>query len=265
MISPIVARNPSQIVFGTYVHIARSAAQGFVGIRRSFGFGSEHADVGPHGARRDGGAADQTAAADRRDDGIEIVYFVDQFARRGALAGDHTRIGEGMYERRAGFAGDVVGHFVASGQCRRADMNGRPERLDARNFHGDRAFRNHDVRSDAARARRKRNGRTMIAGRVCDNAACGHIVGQRPHRVARAAELERADALEIFALENDLTAGHIIDGRRRQYRRAVANFAMRAAARSISANVIDACMSGDCRSRIANAEVFFDVPITSRR
>jgi hypothetical protein len=50
-----------------------------------------------------------------------------------------------------------------------------------------------------------------------DDAAFGDSVVERPHRVARAAKLERADALEILAFEDDPASGGIVDGTRREY------------------------------------------------
>ena len=61
----------------------------------------------------------------------------------------------------------------------------------------------------------------MIAGRVGHNAASRFIFEQREHRVARTARLERADALEILALEIKLGVDFAVDGGAGQYRGAM--------------------------------------------
>ena len=49
----------------------------------------------------------------------------------------------------------------------------------------------------------------------------GLVRGQRPHRIAGAAELERADALQVLGLEGDATAGERVQRARAQHRRDV--------------------------------------------
>ena len=48
---------------------------------------------------------------------------------------------------------------------------------------------------------------SMIAGRIRDHAARQVVVGNRQDEVGRAPDLERAAALEVFALEEDAGAG----------------------------------------------------------
>ncbi len=140
--------------------------------------------------------------------------FAEQFARGGALSGDDLRVGERMDHRRTGFVRDARGHLVAIGKCRAAQIQRRAECLDAGDLRGVRTFRHHDVRRNGARFRGQRDGGTMISRRVRDDAALGDVIRQRPHGIARAAELERADVLEILALEYDAASGEVVDGMR---------------------------------------------------
>ena len=197
------------------IHVARSATHRFVRVGRAFGFRGEDLDIRTHRARGDCSAADQSAAADGRDDRVEILHFTEQLARRGSLPSNHARIGERVHERRARFVRDALGHFIACSQRGGANMQSRAKGFDTRNFDGDRAFRNDDMRGDSPRARRERDGRAVIAGRMRDDAAPGDFIRQRPHRVARAAKLKCARALKVFALERHLATGDLIDRGRR--------------------------------------------------
>ncbi|GMV29806.1 MAG: hypothetical protein AMXMBFR59_19310 [Rhodanobacteraceae bacterium] len=51
-----------------------------------------------------------------------------------------------------------------------------------------------------------------------DDAAACVVVGQRPDGIARAAKLERAHALELFALEMKFGAGELVQAVRAQHR-----------------------------------------------
>ena len=67
----------------------------------------------------------------------------------------------------------------------------------------------------------------MIAGRIGDHAARQIVFGNRQDEVGRASDLERAAALEVFALEEDAGAGQSVEGARSEDWRA-ANDAARA-------------------------------------
>jgi len=61
----------------------------------------------------------------------------------------------------------------------------------------------------------------VIAGRKRDDAAPLLFVSQRLNLVRRAANLERARALQVLAFEEHLLAGDFIELARRDYRRAM--------------------------------------------
>src|SRR6185312_15005108 len=90
---------------------------------------------------------------------------------------------------------------------RRADMHACTVSADRRDLGRDRAFGHDDMCGDAACARRQCERRTVIAGGMRRHAARGDVIGQGPHRIAGAAELECADALEVFTLERDRATG----------------------------------------------------------
>ena len=154
----------------------------------------------------------QATAADRHDHRIErAVALVHQFERGGALAGDDARIGVGMHEHRAGVLLQLRARGLARGDRRRAVVQGGAVGLNRGELGFHRALGHDHVAGDAARARRQRERRAVVAGGVRDHAARGLVVGHRPHCVARAAELERARALQVLGLEGDGRADERVD------------------------------------------------------
>ena len=111
-----------------------------------------------------------------------------------------------MHEHRAGVALHVGARGLARGDGRRAVVQGGAVGFDRGELGRHRAFGHDDVAGDAARARRQRQRRAVVAGGMRDHAARGLVVGQRPHRVARAAELEGARALQVLGLEVQIGA-----------------------------------------------------------
>ncbi len=57
----------------------------------------------------------------------------------------------------------------------------------------------------------ERDSRGVIARREGDDTALAFVGGELRHRVVRAAKLERACALQVFALEEDGGAGALVD------------------------------------------------------
>jgi hypothetical protein len=180
-----------------------------------------HFDARVEAMRGDRAAANESAAADRGNDRIERADFAQQFEHRRALAGDDARVGVGMHERCAGLFAHGVGHRLARDDRRRAAVQRRAAGFDGFEFRRDRTFRHDDVRRDAARLRRERQRRAVIARGMRDDAARGCLVVERPHRVARTAELERAGALEVFAFEEQFRTGERIERARAQHGRDV--------------------------------------------
>ena len=69
-----------------------------------------------------------------------------------------------------------------------------------------RGLRHHDHRGDATTARRERDALGMVAGGGADHAAACDLVVDAGNLVVGAAELERKDRLQVFALEQDVVA-----------------------------------------------------------
>jgi hypothetical protein len=93
--------------------------------------------------------------------------------------------------------------------------------LDRAHFHFRRVRRHDDVRRYPAEFRRARERSAMISRRVRRDAAQrGHVI-ERKDRVCRAARLERANLLKIFALEKQRRAARIIQSRACQHRRII--------------------------------------------
>jgi hypothetical protein len=61
----------------------------------------------------------------------------------------------------------------------------------------------------------------VVAGRERDHAATSHLVVQGRERVVGATELERADPLEVLALQEHRATDTRVDGPRGQHRGAV--------------------------------------------
>ena len=142
---------------------ARTALQRFVGLGRAFRLGGKNIHRRMQRMRRGGRTADQTAATDRRDQGVERTDIFDQFERRSTLTCDHGGIGKRMYECRAGFAAHLLGARFARGECRRAVMQRCAIGRDRGQLGLHRAFGYHDMRGDSARARRERERGAVIA------------------------------------------------------------------------------------------------------
>ena len=146
---------------------------------------------------------------------------LEQFERGGSLSGDHVRSGEGMDQRRAGFAADAIGRFVARGERRRAEMQRRAVSPDRGDLRCDRVFGNHDMRRNAARLRRERECGAMIAGRMRDHAARASS-SLSDHTALHAPRNLNAPARWKFShLNASVRVGQFIDAARAQHRRAL--------------------------------------------
>jgi hypothetical protein len=163
---------------------------------RSFRLDSDHLHPPVKGARH---AADQAAAANGDQHRIKVRRLLQPFERDGALPGHGFPRIEGMHRHCAG-----LGHMGVAGVARiavklAADNSRRAPRLDRRNLHSRRDFRNEDPRLVAERARRMRHRDAVIAAGRGRNARRRHV--PRQEIVERPARLERSAMLEQFELE----------------------------------------------------------------
>src|SRR5207244_11501820 len=96
-------------------------------------------------------------------------------------------------------------HVRARGVARRlirlTEDDARTITFDRAHFYFGRVRLHHDVRRNSSKLRRARQGRSMITRRMRRHAALRGSVIERKDRVGRAARLERANLLKIFAFK----------------------------------------------------------------
>src|SRR5690606_38751213 len=118
-----------------------------------------------------------------------------------------------MDQGRARLGLDARRGLLARRERRLAGDHARAVALDGEPLHGRRVARHHDVRRDAALARRPRERLGLVAGAVRDDAAARDGLVEPRHGVGGAAELEGADLLELLALEEERAAGEAVERR----------------------------------------------------
>ncbi len=175
--------------------------EGAVSIVGIFRFSANHANLRAHRFRGDGSTAKETAAADWRNDDVEIGNVFEQFDSGCALAGDDLRIVVRMNQHGArfflqDFAGGVARRdaIFALGYAAAVGLDGLTLGARGVTWHD-------DPRGDAATPGGERNGCGMISRRNSDDAALGFFVGKRENGVSSAAEFKRAGFLQILAFE----------------------------------------------------------------
>ncbi len=165
-------------------------------------------------------AADQPAAADRDEYGIELAgRLAHDFHADGALSGDHIRIVERMHEHQVAFARDdqrvLIGGIV--------DLAVQHD-LTAQFAHGLHLDRGRGQRHDhhcrnTAMARGQGYALRVIARRSTDDPARRDRRRQVRDLVVGAAQLEGEHRLQVFALELDAIAEAARETRGRLERR----------------------------------------------
>src|SRR5690606_28316894 len=107
------------------------AADGGVHRREALGLHADDLDAGLDGARGRGDAADQAAAADGDDHGVEVGLVFQHFQRHGALPGDHRRVVIGMDHDQAALARQfvAVGLGVVEGVAVQHDLGAETARV----------------------------------------------------------------------------------------------------------------------------------------
>ncbi len=142
--------------------------------------------------------------------------------RRRALPGDHVGVVVRRDQRQAALGGEPPADRLAVLAC--SGRRRRPRRRSPRvaaTFDGRRVVRHDDRRRHAEQLRRKRDRLRVVARRERDHAAPPRLVRELRERVVGAAELERAHALQVLALEEQRCAGPRVRRARGQDRRAV--------------------------------------------
>ena len=150
-----------------------------------------------------------------------VGRLLEDLERHRALAGDHVRVVERMDERQAFARGDRLGLGARFGQVGAVQHDRRAElaavgHLDQRGeLRHDDGHRNAEQRAVIGDALR------VVAGRRGDHAALALRRRQLQQRVARAALLEAAGALQVVELAVDVRAGQLRQRDRLDARRLV--------------------------------------------
>src|SRR5688572_22930963 len=116
-----------------------------------------------------------------------------------------------MDERRAGFTHDSSAGRLTSDLGWFTERDFAAIALDRAQLHLRRIIGHHDVGGNAANPRGAGDGGGMITGRVRRHALTRSGVVEREHGVRGAAGLERADFLEILALEKKRSAEDAVE------------------------------------------------------
>ena len=138
----------------------------------------------------------------------------------GALPRDHLRVVERLDQRHAALRRDPPANLLAALRLAVVQHHLGAVRLRVRNLERRRVLGHHDDRRDAERLRRARDALPVVAAAVRDDAARALGVGNRRDRAPRAADLERARALQALGLDEDAPANQLVEKRRREQRRA---------------------------------------------
>ena len=196
--------SPSAIVRGTSIRTRSPAASERRVSSPASGSTPTTRMRGPQRLRGGRAAGDQPAAADRHDEHVELRHVVEQLQRGRPLARHHERVVVRAHELEPALGGQPRADLLAA--LRPAvvpdDLGAvAPRRVDLR---GRRVLRHEDRRGRAEQPRGDRHRLRVVAGRVRDDAAAPDGFRQRRDLVVRAAELERAAALEALRLDVDL-------------------------------------------------------------
>ena len=162
---------------------------------------------------------------------VDVGHILRDLQPDGALAGDHV----GVVERRDHRLAGLLGEFGRSAEplLDRHQFDGRAEVAGGLDLAGGGVVRDHDVRVDAERPCRVGDRLGVVAGRMRQHAAGPDVRVEPGDRGHRAADLERADRLQVLRLEPQPRPGR---GQQRACARRTAGSARR---RRGSASMLD--------------------------
>ena len=171
------------------------------------------------GARGDGAAGDEAAAADRNDEDVEIRHLLEHLQRDRPLAGDDVRIVVGVDPDQVALHRNHLGARLRFGESFALKDDVAASRLGRLDLHERCRHRHDDGCRDAEPPRVISHRLGVIAGRHRDHAAAALVGVERAKLDAGAALLERIGDLQILVFDVDLGAGQRRKRRRRQDRR----------------------------------------------
>ncbi len=202
------------------VHDA-AALEGALAVVPGFGLDPVYEAIGRQrtGGQRGAGEHAATTQADKQR--VQRAGELQQLLRGSALAGQHVRVVEGGDQGHAVLLGEcatnllavfgdaVIEHhpctvFPGSGDLRGGGVGGH-----------------HDGCRHLQQPRGQRDALRMITRGKRHDASLALLLIKTRQRIEGAAKLERAGALQVFALDKHLGAGLGIEGTRGEHRRAV--------------------------------------------
>ena len=196
------------------------AGQGVPERRIHRGFRPDDLDRGLERARRHRVAGDQSAAADRDHQHVEIGNVLQHFRRDRPLPGDHADVVIGMNPGEAALVRQRLGFRLRLDQRLAFEHDRGPVLLRRFDLHGRRGHRHDDGGGNVEPRRVVGDRLGVVAGGHGDDAGASFLGRERGQLVERAALLERVGDLEILVFDVDVGPGERRKPRRRQHRRA---------------------------------------------
>ena len=178
------------------------------------GLDADQRDAGLERAHRGADSGEQPAATHRHDDRVDVRRLLEDFQRHRALAGHHVGVVERMDEGEALAVGQQRRVRARLGQVRAVQHHAGAELAAVGHLDQRRELRHDDGDRDPQQAAVVRDALRMVAGRDGDDAGPSGRFRQQQQRVAGAAFLEAAGALQVVELAEDMRAGEL----RQRYR-----------------------------------------------
>jgi hypothetical protein len=194
---------------GLAAHRRRLPGQGIVETGIEGGLDADDLDPGLEGLGRHGVAADEAAAAHRRDQHLEIRARRQHLERNGALPGDDAIVVVGMNEGKPLLGRELVGKGAGLGQSLAVEDDVGAEMLGMADFDEGGALGHHDGGRNVQAPGVVGHSLGMVPGRHGDDAAPPLLVRQALQLVKGAAVLERAGELQVLELDPELGAGDL--------------------------------------------------------
>ena len=183
-------------------------------------FDADDFDARPDRMRGDRVARDQTAAADRHDQDIEIRHVFEHFQCDGALPGNNVAVVVGMNPNELALIRQRFGPCLRLEQRFAGEHHFGAKHLSCLDLHERRRHRHHDGGRYAKAARMIGDRLGVIARGHRDHAAAALVRVEGGKLDAGAALLERISDLQILVFDVNLRAGECRKRRRRQHWRA---------------------------------------------